>query len=250
MDIALIILFLGVLIFLGNSFNRIFALTNIPDLLFLICIGLIIGPVTGLISPASFGIVGPIFTTVILAIILFEGGLHLRVETIKASFGGAIKLTLMSFFLTMIIATIILYFSKFLEFLPSLMLGAIIGGTSSAVVIPMIEFLNLQKESTAILALESAITDVLCIVFFLSILDVYLLGTLDIGITTGKLVASLLMAVILGIIGGLFWSSFYHRLGKIKSIFYTGISLYHLRVCGYPGVLRCHSSIGIRYHAR
>ncbi len=47
MDVALTVLFLGILIFLGNMFNRVFALTKIPDLLFLIGIGLIIGPLLG-----------------------------------------------------------------------------------------------------------------------------------------------------------------------------------------------------------
>src|SRR5665647_253688 len=111
MDVALTVLFLGILIFLGNMFNRVFALTKIPDLLFLIGIGLIIGPILGLVSPASFGIVGPIFTTVTLAIILFEGGLHLRVETIRSSFRETVVLTSLSFIATMVLATAVLYYS-------------------------------------------------------------------------------------------------------------------------------------------
>ena len=181
MDVALTVLFLGILIFLGNIFNRVFALTKIPDLLFLIGIGLIIGPLLGWVSPASFGIDGPIFTTVTLAIILFEGGLHLRVETIQSSFRGTVALTISSFIATMGLATAVLYYSGFLTFLPALMVGAIIGGTSSAVVIPMIDFLHLRKDSGAILALESAVTDVLCIVIFLTVLDVYHSGPLTYG---------------------------------------------------------------------
>jgi len=241
MDVALTVLFLGILIFLGNIFNRVFTLTKIPDLLFLIGIGLLIGPVLGLVSPASFGIVGPIFTIVTLAIIVFEGGLHLRVETIRSSFQGTIALTLASFAVTMLLAAGVLYYGGFLTFLPALMLGAIIGGTSSAVVIPMIDFLHLRKDSGAILALESAITDVLCIVILLTILDVYHLGTVDLRITAGKLIASLLMAVILGVLGGVFWSSIYHRLGNIKSIFLTPAFLFILYgivdMLGYSGAI-------------
>ncbi|MDO9549613.1 MAG: cation:proton antiporter [Methanoregula sp.] len=221
MDVAPIVVFLGILIFLGNLLKRLFTLTKIPDLLFLIGVGLVIGPVLGLVSPESFGIVGPIFTTVTLAIILFEGGLHLRVETIHSSFRGTISLTLASFAVTMLFTTGILYYGGFLTFLPALMLGAIIGGASPAVVIPMIGFLHLKKEGGAILSLESAIADVLSIVIFLMILDVYLLGTVDLRVMAGKLFASLLMAVILGVLAGVFWSSIYHRLGDIRSIFLT-----------------------------
>ncbi len=241
MDVALTVLFLGILIFLGNIFNRVFALTKIPDLLFLIGIGLLIGPVFGLVSPESFGIVGPIFTTVTLAIILFEGGLHLRVDAIKLSFRGTVALTTSSFIATMMLATFVLYFSGFLTFLPALMVGAIVGGTSSAVVIPMIDFLHLRKDGGAILALESAVTDVLCIVVFLTVLDVYLLGTVDLRITAGKLIAALLMAVILGVVGGVFWSAIYHKLGMIKSVFLTPGFLFIIYgivdMLGYSGAI-------------
>jgi cell volume regulation protein A len=241
MDVALTVLFLGILIFLGNIFNRVFALTKIPDLLFLIGIGLLIGPVFGLVSPESFGIVGPIFTTVTLAIILFEGGLHLRVDAIKLSFRGTVALTISSFIATMLLATVVLYFGGFLTFLPALMVGTIIGGTSSAVVIPMIDFLHLRKDGGAILALESAVTDVLCIVVFLTVLDVYQLGTIDLRITAGKLIAALLMAVILGVVGGVFWSAIYHKLGMIKSVFLTPGFLFIIYgivdMLGYSGAI-------------
>ncbi len=241
MDVALTVLFLGILIFLGNMFNRVFALTKIPDVLFLMGIGLLIGPVLGLVSPDSFGIAGPIFTTVTLAIILFEGGLHLRIETIRSSFQGTVVLTLSSFIATMVLATVVLYYSGFLTFLPALMLGSIIGGTSSAVVIPMIEFLHLRKDSGAILALESAVTDVLCIIVFLTVLDIYQLGTVDLRISAGKLIASLFMAVILGVIGGVFWSTIYNKLGMIKSVFLTPGFLFIIYgivdMLGYSGAI-------------
>jgi len=241
MDVPIIVLFLGILIFLGNLLNRLFTLTKIPDLLFLIGIGILIGPVLGFVSPASFGIVGPIFTTITLAIILFEGGLHLRVETIHSSFKGTIALTLASFIVTMLLTTGVLYYGGYLEFLPALMLGAIIGGASPAVVIPMIGFLHLKKDSGVILSLESAIADVLYIVILLMILDVYLLGTIDLRIMAGKLIASLFMAVVLGVLAGVFWSSIYHRLGNIKSIFLTPAFLFIIYgivdTIGYSGAI-------------
>jgi cell volume regulation protein A len=241
MEVALTVLFLGMLIFLGNILNRIFTLTKIPDLLFLIGIGLVIGPVLGLVTPSSFGIVGPIFTTVTLAIILFEGGLHLRVETIRESFNCTIVLTMASFSVTVLLATGVLYYGGYLPFLPALMLGAIVGGTSSAVVIPMIDFLNLRKDSGAILSIESGVTDVLCIIILLTILDVYKLGTVDLRITAGRLIASLLMAIILGVLGGVFWSTIYSRLGNIRSIFLTPAFLFIIYgivdMLGYSGAI-------------
>ena len=226
MDVAIVVLFIGALIFLGNLFNKIFALTKIPDLLILIVIGILIGPVLNLVAPGDFGIVGPLFATVTLAVILFEGGLHLKVETIKSAFRGTIALTLVSFIATMLIASGAVYYFHFLDLLPALMLGAAIGGTSSAVVIPMIEYLNMGKDGHAILALESAVTDVLCIVLFLSLLDVYTLHELNIPYVALRLVSSFLVAAVLGVIGGIIWSVLYPMLKTIKSIFFTPAFLF------------------------
>lgn len=221
MDVALVVLFLGVLIFLGNLFGRIFALTKIPDLLLLIGIGILAGPVLGLVTPEEFGIAGPLFTTVTLAVILFEGGLHLKVATIRSAFRGTIELSLVSFGATMIISAGILVYLHLLEPLPALMLGAAVGGTSSAVVIPMIEYLNLGKESSAILALESAITDVLCIVVLLAFLDIYQIGELNVPYVAARFASSFIVAGIIGVSGGIAWSVLYHRLKTIRSIFLT-----------------------------
>lgn len=221
MDVAIVVLFLGILIFIGNVFNRVFALTKVPDLLILIGIGILIGPVLGLITPEEFGIVGPLFATVTLAVILFEGGLHLKMATIRSAFRGTIELTLASFIATMLISAGILVYLHLLEPLPALMLGAAIGGTSSAVVIPMIEYLNLGKDSNAILSLESAITDVLCIVVMLTLLDVYVIGELNVPYVTVRLLSSFFVAGVFGVLGGIVWSVLYPRLKTIKSIFLT-----------------------------
>mgnify|MGYP001205282744 CR=1 FL=1 len=241
MDVAIAILFLGILIFLGNVFNRVFALTKIPDLLILIGIGLLIGPGLGLITPEEFGVVGPLFATITLAIILFEGGLHLKVETIQSAIKGTLALSLISFIATWLIAAGIVWSLHYLDLIPALLLGAAIGGTSSAVVIPMIEYLNLHRDSHAILALESAVTDVLCIVVFLTLLDVYILGELNIPYVAGRLIASFLVAAVLGFIGGITWSVLYPNLKSITSIFLTPAFLFILygvvTLLGFSGAI-------------
>jgi cell volume regulation protein A len=226
MDVAIVVLFLGVLIFLGNVFNRVFAITRIPDLLIFIGIGLLLGPVLGLVTPTEYGIIGPLFATVTLAVILFEGGLHLKMATIRSAFRGTIELTLISFVVTMLVSAGILVYLHLLEPLPALMLGAAIGGTSSAVVIPMIEHLHLGKNSQAILALESAITDVLCIVLLLTLLDIYIIGELNVPYVGLRLVSSFFVAAVLGVLGGIAWSVLYPQLKTIKSIFLTPAFLF------------------------
>jgi Na+:H+ antiporter len=221
MDAAVTVLFLGLLIFLGNILSRLFTLTKIPDVLFLIAIGIIIGPFLGLVAPSAFGVVGPLFTMVTLAIILFEGGLHITIETLKKSITGTTAITIANFVVITVICVFIMRFYAGFTFIESCMLGAILGGTSSAVVIPFTNYLNLKNDTKAILTLESAISDVLCIVVLLALLDVVKFEEFNVGHLIGNLMASFLLAIFIGVVAGVWWSVVYHRIASIKSIFIT-----------------------------
>lgn len=221
MDAAVTVLFLGLLIFLGNILSRFFTLTKIPDVLFLIAIGIIVGPVLGLVAPSAFGVVGPLFTMVTLAIILFEGGLHITLETLKKSINGTMAITVANFVIITAICIVIMNFWGGFSLIESCMLGAIVGGTSSAVVIPFTNYLNIRNDTKAILSLESAISDVLCIVVLLALIDVVKLQEFNIGHLVGNLMASFLVAIFIGVVAGVWWSSIYHRIASIKSVFIT-----------------------------
>lgn len=221
MDAAVTVLFLGLLIFLGNILSRFFSLTKIPDVLFLMAIGIIIGPLLGLVTPQAFGVVGPLFSMVTLAIILFEGGLHITLETLKKSINGTVAITVVNFVVMTVICIVIMKYIVNLPIIESCLLGAILGGTSSAVVIPFTNYLNLKSDTKAILALESALSDVLCIVVLIALIDVIKMDQLNIGHLFGNLLASFLIAIMIGIIAGVWWSSVYHRITSIKSIFIT-----------------------------
>ena len=133
---GLVIAIMGLLVFAAHLFTEIFSRKRIPDVLLLMIIGLVIGPILHWISPDALGGVAKIFTTITLVIILFESGTKLHFDTLLNSIRGTIKLTTINFFVTMgIVALLAMIFERF-DISTSLMLGAILGGTSSAIVIP------------------------------------------------------------------------------------------------------------------
>ena len=96
-QIGLTIAIIGLLIFTAHLFSEIFSRKRIPDVLFLIIIGLLIGPVFHWLSPDSLGNAGSLFSGITLVTILFESGTQLRFSALKDSFGGALKLTALNF---------------------------------------------------------------------------------------------------------------------------------------------------------
>ena len=194
------IICIGLLYFFSHYLTIVYQKTRIPDVLILIIIGILIGPVFHLASVEDLGVLGKLFTSLALIIILFEGGLNMELSNIWGSMRTAAKLTVSFFFITAIIAGVLLHFV-----LLSFIAGFIMGGTSSAVVLPMISLLHMNKKPGTILVLESALTDVLCIVFVISFLGSYSTGIVEPGKIIGSLISSLVLASALGVVAGYVW---------------------------------------------
>jgi NhaP-type Na+/H+ or K+/H+ antiporter len=220
-DIALIIAFVGILVFLAHFFTGIFSRTRIPDVLLLIAIGICVGPILGLTSPSQFGEFGPIFTTITLIIILFESGIALKLNTLRAALGGAMTLAPLSFFLTMAVVAAFALWLTDLELIPAFILGAIVGSTSEAVIIPLVRQLKMREETQALLSVESSVNDVLSIVITIALVEAYTLGEFKIASISGDLIASFLVAIVFGVLGAFAWSILLNRIHAIKNAMFT-----------------------------
>lgn len=215
MDVSLAILGTGLLVFLAHLFAAAFDRASIPDVLPLMTIGLILGPLLGWISKDSFGEIGPIFSTIALVVILFHSGLELKLSDLKNSIFDATGLTVVSFVFTILVVMLVGTVWLGLPLIGSTLLGFIIGGTSAAVIIPLVGKLDILKETKTKLVLESSLSDVLCIVGTLTVLEIASTGQLDAGKLIGSTAASFIMAAAIGVLLGFVWSyilSFFHEL--------------------------------------
>ena len=220
-SVAQVIAFVGILVFLAHLFTSIFSRTRIPDVILLIIIGICVGPVLGLASPEQFGVVGPVFTTVTLIIILFESGIALKLSMLRSALGGAMTLAPLSFFSTMAVTAGLAIWLTDLEVLPAFILGAIVGSTSEAVVIPLVRQIRVKEETQTLLSVESSVNDVLSIVITIALVQAYTLGEFNIAGISGDLIASFLVALAFGVVGALIWSALLNRIHAIKNAMFT-----------------------------
>jgi NhaP-type Na+/H+ or K+/H+ antiporter len=199
------ILAVGLFIFAAYFFKGIFTRTGVPDVLLLMLCGILLGPVLGWVSPAQFGAAGSALATMALVVILFEGGVDLDLSSLKSSISATLKLTLSTFIATVAIVAAAGVWLAGLAWMPALMLGMILGGTSSAVVIPLVQGLNVQGKTRTVLVLESAITDVLCIVGIFVLLDAAKKGGVSAADTILAVSETMVVAVLMGGLAGLAW---------------------------------------------
>ena len=107
MNIPVIIIMIGLLIFGAHLFNGLFKFTKIPNVLILLVIGIVVGPILGVVKEAHFGSIGPIFTSITLILILFESGTNLKIGELFKSVGSAFLLTLFNFIASAVIGTFV-----------------------------------------------------------------------------------------------------------------------------------------------
>ncbi len=221
-----IILSLGILYFVAHGFTAIFAKTRVPDVLLLMIFGIIIGPLTNWVSLLDFGKVGPVLGTLTLIVILFESGTGLSLKVLKSSVGSSLGISLITFFGTVIFVMIFGRTVFGLPLLHSSILGVILGGTSSAVVIPLAKGLNLSPKAETILVLESALTDVLCIVLTFALLGA--VGGEELNISVPQIgisiVLSFVFAAAIGLIGACVWAFILGRLRNFPNTILTTLA--------------------------
>jgi len=206
MDVIIFILGAGVLVFASYFFAWLFDHTTIPNVLLLMFVGVVIGPWLGILRPDFFGEAGQLAAIVVLVVLLFEGGLELKWPVLRAAWKIALKLTIASFVFMMLVTA--LAGSWLLSFsLPvAVIFGVIVGGVSSAVVIPLLQQLRLDDESGAVLFLESVLSDVFAIVIAVALIGAYGEGHLDGATVVQSIAISFFGAVALGAAAAFVWS--------------------------------------------
>lgn len=235
-------IFLGLLIFCAHLFNAWFSRGRIPDVLLLMLIGILVGPVSGWVSPEQLEGTGPIFASLTLLFILFDSGIDMRLDTIRKYWSGVVQVTLSSFVLSMSLVAVLAYFVIGLEMQVAMMFGSMVAGTAAAIVIPMARQMRVSDKTRVMLTLESAISGVLCIVVSLAFIEGLKMGNINIGSTIGRVLASVLMALVIGVVGGIVWSSFMDRIRKLQnSMFLTPAFVFVLygltESLGYSGAI-------------
>ena len=239
---AAIFVFFGLLIFCAHVFSALFSKKRIPDVLFLVVIGILLGPVFGVFKPDMLGNFGPLFSSLTLVLILFDGGVDLSIDALRKYWKGMMEVTMLSFLVTMAIIGFVAHAFGF-EWRVSFMMGSMLGGTAAAIVIPLVKQMKVSEYARTVLSMESAMSSMLCMVVALAFIDSFQMDSAQsVSTLIGKVVASFIMALLIGVVGGIVWSSLLDRVRTLQnSMFLTPAFLFVLyglsEWLGYNGAI-------------
>jgi cell volume regulation protein A len=221
MEFSPVLVFVGLLIFLSHLFVSLFERTKVPDVLYLILIGVVIGPVLHIVSPLDFGRVGHVFTTIALVVILFEGGLELSLDHLRVSIRSTLLITVISYAIAFGIVVALAIWLMELPPLLSVFVAAVVAAPAPAVVIPLVRQFSLTSSAQTALTLESPLGEALGIVIALSVLESMRFESIKVGVMIGRLLASFVFAVVIGGLGGFAWSVLLHRVRQLRFAIFT-----------------------------
>ena len=216
---ALIIL--GIIMILGFIGNYIFNRTQIPSIVWLLLFGLIVGAVFKVEAlqieyPELLMTISSFFGAIAIVIILFDGGINTDIYQLFKGAPRGLLLTVSGFCLSFLVTILVVVGLSGLgvidvpfedSFIVGTVLGAIVGGTSSPIVIPLANRLkNLQDKTKMVTSIESILTDPLCIVVVFAIYYmIFVVGEINLGLGIGNLVKTFSVGIVLGLTLGFVW---------------------------------------------
>jgi cell volume regulation protein A len=185
--------------------NRLSRWTRVPDIIVLLLIGVGLGPILHWVDPSHFSLGVRILGMLALILILFEGGLELQLkEAIRYSPGG-ILLALVGYGFTVGLIACVARVLLHLSWMDSSLLGAVLGSTSAAVVLPAIQQINCPEAIKVTLTLEASMGEIIAVLTVGTLIGLGGSEPIFQGLVTG-FGRHVLVDVVLGIATGAAWS--------------------------------------------
>jgi cell volume regulation protein A len=167
-------------------------------------------------DPKAVNNFAPYFAGLALAYILFDGGIGLNIRRVLSNSYKAGLLAVLGFVFSVGSITAFMVAVFDLPWLYGLLFGSICGGSSSVVVISLASKVKISEKGATILILESALTDIFCIVISLSIIDILVTGQADVVAIGAGITGKFLIGAGMGLIFGFMWLFALKRLAAVS----------------------------------
>jgi len=155
-----VVISLAAILFFGVGSQFLAWKLKLPSILLLLLSGIALGPVTGLLDPdALFG--DALFPAVsfAVAIILFEGGLSLKIRELKATSVVVQRLISVGILATWVLSTVFAKYALDLPWMLAALLGSILTVTGPTVVLPLLMLVRPKGHVNSVLKWEGILND-------------------------------------------------------------------------------------------
>ncbi|MGM0590659.1 MAG: cation:proton antiporter [Halobacteriota archaeon] len=176
---------------------------QVPSVIFLIAAGIILGPVTGIVGLESFGSALSAIVGLSVAIIVFEGAFHVRIEKLQEAPAATLKLVTLGALISLVGTAVAVHYILGAGWFVAGLVGALLVATGPTVIAPILEVVPVRDRVGAALETEGIVNDVTAAILAIVIFEAIREGVsepvalfalfaerLGIGVVVGALVAA------------------------------------------------------------
>ncbi|MDX1523014.1 MAG: sodium:proton antiporter [Anaerolineae bacterium] len=174
---------------------------NLPSILLLLVFGFLAGPVTGFLHPDE--LLGEVLFPLVslsVAVILFEGGLSLKLSDLRQAGRAVRNLVSIGILITWVLGAVAAYFILDLSPALAVLLGAILVVTGPTVTVPLLRHIRPVGKAGLVAKWEGIVNDPIGAILAVLVFEAIVIGGLQ--EATASVAAGLLLTVIIGGVGG------------------------------------------------
>ena len=133
---------------------------EVPSIVFLIAAGIALGPEgMGVITPGSFDAL-PAIVGLSVAIIVFEGAFHLRIEKLRQATSESLRLVTLGAAIALVGTAVVVRFALGASWGIAVLIGALLVATGPTVITPVLKVVPVRDRVAAALETEGIVNDV------------------------------------------------------------------------------------------
>lgn len=171
---------LGSIIILGIAAQWLAWRLKFPSIILLLTFGLIAGPITGFLHPNElFGKALLPFVSVAVAVILFEGGLTLRLKELKSVGKVVLSLITIGVIVTGVFSAVAAHFLLDINWRIAILLGAVLTVTGPTVIGPLLRHIRPTGKVAEILKWEGIVIDPIGALLAVLVYEVIVIGEIE-----------------------------------------------------------------------
>lgn len=207
-EVSVLFILISFVVFLGYILNALFYRIKISNVLPLLIIGLLLGPILHFVDTGPNSIVAqisPFVTAIAIAFVLFDVGMNIRLASLKEVILKSSSFTIVTSVITGAIMSLILFYSQGWSALASLMAGFAISGTSSIILPSLLKVIKVSENLKTSFVYQSVFNDIFCFVIPLIFFNILSTGTYTISFVFLELARFIIGSVLLGLLFACIW---------------------------------------------
>ena len=181
---------------------------RVPSIIFLIASGIFLGPQgVGLVTRETFGTALPAIVGLSVAIIVFEGAFHLRINRLREAPSATLRLVTVGAAISLVGTAVVVHYALAVAWDIAFLVGALLVATGPTVIAPILQVVPVRDRVGTALETEGIVNDVTAAILAVVVFEVVIIeGEIGSGAVVGEFASILGVGILAGtVVAGALW---------------------------------------------